>query len=55
MAEPTQTDEGWFIETDDGKSGPWASRGAAIAIGKGETMKAQIINNRAIQRKKGKK
>jgi hypothetical protein len=49
MNEPTQTKEGWFIETDDGKSGPWTCKEAAVSAGDGRTMQANILNNNAIR------
>jgi hypothetical protein len=49
MAEPIQNAFGWFIETDDGKSGPWVCKEAAISAGDGHIMQANILNNNAIR------
>ena len=52
MHEPMKKADGWYVETDDGLSGPWAVKAAATAIAEGSMTKANMINNRAIQRDK---
>lgn len=52
MSEPVKKRDGWYVQTEDGLSGPWGSRAAAEELSKGNVGKAHMLNYRAIQRSK---
>lgn len=52
MSEPVKEKDGWYVETPDGKSGPWLVKAAAQAAADDNLMQANMINSRAITRDK---
>jgi len=53
MSEPVKKRDGWYVEIDEGLSGPWNSRAAAESISENNVVKAQALHHRALKDKKG--
>ena len=52
---PQERDGSWYVQTCDGESGPLSCREAAEAASEGDVLKANLIHNRQINHKGGKK
>lgn len=51
MHRPVKESDGWYVQTDDGKSGPWLTEEAAEAAADDDLYTANLLNNQAKNRK----